>query len=96
VLDIVQLLDLSQKSGLLRISSAEGDGSIRLREGEMLSAEFGELRDEEAVFRMISLSEGSFSFSQRHVEEARSIKSSNTSILLEGCRRMDERPEVKR
>ena len=91
VLDIVQLLDLSQKSGLLRVSSPDGEGSIHLREGEMLSAEFGELRDEEAVFRMIGLSEGSFSFSQRHVEEARTIKSSNTSILMEGCRRIDEK-----
>lgn len=91
VLDIIQLLDLSQKSGLLRVSTSQADGSISFREGEMLHAEFGDLVDEEAIFRMIELSDGSFSFAQRHVERERTIGASNTSILMEGCRRIDER-----
>ena len=93
VLDIIQLLDLSQKSGLLRISAESGDGLVYFREGEMLHAEFAGQVDEEAVFRMVELDEGSFSFAQRHVERAKTIGASNTSILMEGCRRMDEREE---
>ena len=91
VLDIIQLLDLSQKSGMLMVSAGGREGSVQFREGEMLHAEFGELADEEAIFAMIEIDEGSFSFTQRRIERPKTIGTSNTSILMEGCRRMDER-----
>ncbi len=99
VLEIAQLLDLSQKSGVLRIVSDSAQGEVYLSGGEMRSAEFhdsdGDHTGEEAIFKLIELKEGSFSFSQKHIERERNVTSNNTSILMEGCRRIDEGGEAK-
>jgi hypothetical protein len=96
VLDLVQILDVSQKSGVLVLRFPEAQGEIKLCDGEIMSAELAlsdgsVLSDEEAVFAMMEEREGRFRFEQGAVERRKSVRSNNTMILMEGCRRLDER-----
>ena len=99
VLDLVQILDVSQKSGVMFFKFPDAIGEIRFSEGEILGAEYttseGEvLSDEEAIFLMMELPEGTFMFEQSSVERKKTVKSNNTMILMEGCRRQDERGRI--
>jgi len=96
VLDLIQILDVSQKSGVLFLRFSEAIGEIRFNEGEIMSAEltFADgttLADEEAVYRMIDTAEGTFRFEQGAVDHRKTVRSNNATILMEGCRRQDEK-----
>ena len=96
VLDLVRILDVSQKSGVLVLRFPDAEGAIRLSEGEILGAELhptggDATRDEEAIYRMIEMKEGTFRFEQCAVDRNKTVKLNNTMVLMEACRRMDER-----
>ena len=96
VLDLVRILDVSQKSGVLVLRFPDAEGAIRLSEGEILSAELhptggDAARDEEAIYRMIERKEGTFRFEQCAVDRNKTVKLSNTMVLMEACRRIDEK-----
>lgn len=88
--DVIQLLDIAQKSGALTVKSGSDEGTIYLGEGQILKAEFGHLKNEEAVYRMVDMKDGTFSFIQKAVDVERAIKVSNTALMLEALRIKDE------
>jgi len=95
VVDLVQILDVSQKSGVLFLRFHEAYGQIKFSDGEIMSAELvseaGEtVRDEEAIYRMVTFTEGTFRFEQAAVERRKTVKTNNASILMEACRLQDE------
>ena len=94
IIDVIQLLDLAQKNGILVVKSPELDGRIYFDGGAIVRAEAGSQQDEEAVYRMLALSQGTFSFVQKAVAVPRTVRMSNTSILLEALRRHDEKTRV--
>ena len=61
----------------------------------MLTASFGESRDEPAVYRMLERREGRFCFQQRQLDRPRAMKLSNATILMEGCRRLDDDTRIE-
>ena len=90
LIDVIQLLDLAQKNGILVLKGPEGEGRVYFDGGAMVRAEIGDMHDEDAVFRMLSIDKGNFSFVQKSVTVPRTVKMTNTSILLEALRRHDE------
>jgi hypothetical protein len=96
VVDLVQILDVSQKSGVLVLRFPEALGQVKLSDGEIMSAELisasGEtVRGEEAVYRMVGQTEGTFRFEQGAVERRKLVKTNNATILMEACRLQDEK-----
>ena len=94
-MDLVQILDVSQKSGVLLLRFHEAYGQVKFSDGEIMSAEVvsdsGEtVRDEEAIYRMVTFTEGTFRFEQAAVERRKTVKTNNASILMEACRLQDE------
>lgn len=90
LVDVIQLLDLAQKSGVLTVRTGGAEGRMYFSEGQMHKAEFGSHLNEQAVYEMVGLTEGAFSFNQRAVDVERAIQSSNTAVLLEAHRMRDE------
>jgi hypothetical protein len=88
--DVVQLLDIAQKSGVLSVRTSADEGKIYLREGQIMKAEYGQYKNEEAVYRMVDAKEGTFSFIQKAVDVERAIEATNTALLLEAFRLKDE------
>ena len=91
VVDIIQTIEVSRKSGLVHFSAEEGrQATIYFRSGKVIDAEAGHLQGEEAVYRLLTWSEGEFELLFRTVRRKESIPVSTQALLMEGMRRLDE------
>lgn len=99
VLDLLQLFQMNQKSGLLRVH-AEGSslpGAVVLQEGQIMDASVplddGEsVVGEKALYRMLDWRRGRFEFLPRSEIDAGPgrIRKPMRALLLEGMRQIDE------
>ncbi len=89
--DIIQLVSVSGKTGMFALTrEAYPEGEIFLREGRIVHARVGELEGEEAVYELAIWPEGDFVFTPGREAAGDSIKKSNTNLLMEAARRIDE------
>ena len=89
--DIIQLVSVSGKTGVFALRRAgEGSGEIYLRGGQIVHATQGELRGEEAVYELAIWPEGEFVFTPGQETDTTTIQKSNTNLLMEAARRIDE------
>ncbi len=88
--DVIQLVAASEKTGIFLIEDAGGEGRIFLRRGRIVHAEAGNASGEEAVYAMATWIGGEFRFDTGDAPDAESISKSNTELLIEAARRMDE------
>ncbi len=89
--DIIQLVSVSGKTGVFALRRAgEGSGEIYLRGGQIVHATLGELRGEEAVYELAIWPEGEFVFTPGQETDTTTIQKSNTNLLMEAARRIDE------
>ncbi|MEA2692357.1 MAG: hypothetical protein QOJ16_1744 [Acidobacteriota bacterium] len=89
--DIIQLVSVSGKTGVFSLKR-DGDaaGEIFLRGGHIVHAEIGDLQGEEAVYELAIWPEGDFVFTPGRETERTTIQKSNTNLLMEAARRIDE------
>jgi len=89
--DIIQLVSVSGKTGVFSLKrDGEATGEIYLRGGHIVHAELGDLRGEEAVYELAIWPEGDFVFTPWRETELTTIQKSNTNLLMEAARRIDE------
>jgi hypothetical protein len=88
--DIIQLVSVSGKTGMFTLVRGAERGYIYLKAGQMVHAKVGELSGEEAVYALAIWSSGDFQFTPGEEPEAVTIQKSNTSLLMESARRLDE------
>lgn len=88
--DIIQLVSVSGKTGVFRLTGGSHGGEIYLTKGNIVHAELGELEGEEAVYSLAIWREGEFRFDTGVAAPRQTIRKSNTSLLMEAARRLDE------
>jgi uncharacterized protein DUF4388 len=88
--DIIQLVSVSGKTGMFMLVRGAERGLIFLKNGRIVHAELGGLTGEEAVYALAIWSNGDFQFTPGKEVEAVTIDKSNTSLLMEAARRLDE------
>ncbi len=88
--DIIQLVSVSGKTGMFMLVRGGERGFIYLRNGRIVHAELGSLSGEEAVYALAIWSTGDFQFSPGRETESVTIEKTNTSLLMEAARRLDE------
>ena len=88
--DIIQLVSVSGKTGVFILKTADQSGEIYLRDGDIVHALAGEVQGEEAVYELAIWQEGDFVFKPGAETDVRTIKKSNTNLLMEAARRIDE------
>ncbi len=88
--DIVQLVSVSGKTGVFNLRNGATSGEIYLRDGQIVHAKAGNLEGEEAVYELAVWNEGEFVFHPGKTSPASTIKRSNTNLLMEAARRIDE------
>lgn len=91
--DIIQLLDLSKKTGAVHIQGQRGsqriEGWIYFRDGKIIGAEIPGLAPLEAIYTFFTLSTGPFRVYDDVVLEQPTISISNEVIIMEGIMRQD-------
>ncbi|MEM9488286.1 MAG: response regulator, partial [Myxococcota bacterium] len=91
VVDLIQTIEVSRKSGLIHFLSTDGQrADLYFREGKVIDAEAGSLQGEEAVYRLLTWSDGDFEVVFRNVRRKDVISVSSQGLLMEGMRRLDE------
>jgi hypothetical protein len=88
--DIIQLVSVSGKTGMFTLVRGTERGYIYLRNGQMVHARLGDLTGEEAVYALAIWSNGDFQFMPGEEPDSVTIEKTNTSLLMEAARRLDE------
>ena len=91
VVDLIQTIEVSGKSGVIQFTQDGGHrAAIYFRDGNIIDAEAGRLQGEDAVFRLLTWTEGAFEVVFRTVRRRPVISASSQGLLMEGMRRLDE------
>ena len=91
VVDVIQTIEVSRKSGVIQFVGDRGrQAAIYFRDGRVIDAEAGALQGEDAVYRLLTWSEGEFEVVFRTVRRREVIAMSSQGLLMEGMRRLDE------
>jgi len=91
VVDVIQTIEISRKSGVIQFVGERGrQAAIYFRDGRVIDAEAGALQGEDAVYRLLTWSEGEFEVVFRTVRRREVIAMSSQGLLMEGMRRLDE------
>jgi hypothetical protein len=88
--DIIQLVSVSGKTGVFTLKNGAESGYIYLQDGQIVHAQVGELMGEEAVYDLAIWPQGEFVFTPGQTSPSSSIQKSNTNLLMEAARRIDE------
>ncbi len=91
VVDVIQTIEVSRKSGVIQfVADRSRTAAIYFRDGKVIDAEAGTLQGEDAVYRLLTWSEGEFEVVFRTVRRREVITTSSQGLLMEGMRRLDE------
>lgn len=87
---LLQVLELSSKTGLLQIDWSDGGGRIWLRLGAPVHAETGNQVGFDAAVSIANAASGQFRFEPDVASPEQTIQASVTALLLEAARQIDE------
>lgn len=93
--ELLQLLSMRHVTGVV-VFEAGGDAGpqararVQIADGEIRAAEFGAVRGEKALFRLLDRREGSFRFEPGEVDGPVEIRHPTRALLAEGLRQLDE------
>ena len=102
VAEVLQSIELNEKTGTLEVQGPEGSGWIACQDGRPIAAELGaagltrkreKLVDLEAALAIVNFTAGRFSFQQQLPVWENRMRTSVTGLLLEAGRRKDQAAE---
>lgn len=90
LIGVMQIACLERKRAGLFISRRGEEGAVYFDTGEIVHASVGHLLGEEAVYQLLTWTDGKFRMSDQVVIPTRSIGKNWNYLLMEGMKRMDE------
>lgn len=87
VIDILQLLSNTMKTGNLLISDGTLEGNVYFMKGRIFNAELGNVKGEDAIYDMIYWEDGFFRFSQGEIPR-QDIIAAPTNKIISKCQRL--------
>jgi len=97
LVDVIQLIEMGRKTGMLLLESSWGPGRVYFEQGDPVYAMTEGYRGIEAFYAMLSWKEGRFKLDQKAVSIEPNIgHSGGQELLMEGVRLADEMEESLR
>jgi CRP/FNR family transcriptional regulator, cyclic AMP receptor protein len=92
--DLFQLINSSQKTGTIDLTLEQGKAMVYFKEGEIIHARFLNLRDKEAVFNLLGVKNGNFTYIKGIPGDFDKLPPIGgfMGLMMEGLQRMDEHP----
>lgn len=87
---LLQIVELERKTCTLKVGSANQEGYLYIKDGELLDAEAGEIKGDEAAFEMMTWEDIRTEIQGTCWKTERKIPYSLSHLLLEALRRKDE------
>ncbi len=90
--ELLQTLNMTQKTGVLNLHMSNGKARISLRDGDLIRVEYNKLTGEDAFFEILKQIRGSFKFKPGLPAEEMDAPELGDFmfLLMEGLNRMDE------
>ena len=92
-LDLIQMLELDQKTGALVLSHGERTGTLYFKDGTIIDADIRSPKREEPLFILLGWKAGRYLFLPDAVPERMPITASLAHLLFEDLRRLERRKE---
>ena len=93
--DLIESFSVERKSGVLTLNNGNNKtGQIYFREGTIINASLGDIRSENAIYKMLPWKKGFFNMVFKEVDVPDEISISNLGLLLEGVKRMERRERI--
>jgi CheY-like chemotaxis protein len=90
IMDLMQSLEMGQKSCQLSIRRGEETADLYFSAGQCKDAKFGAIEGEDAVYQAIRWADGEFEIDFNQAPKREIITRTTTGLLMEGLRLMDE------
>jgi len=88
--DVIQLISVSGKTGKFHLKKGDHVRQIYQKDGNIMHAEVDDIKGEEAVYELAIWNDGEFHFEPDVEPAVKTISKSNTNLLMEAARRLDE------
>ncbi len=94
--ELLQLINSSQKTGRVELVLDDGKAEVLFHEGEVIDARYRDLQGKEALFALLGRTSGRFVYTSGIPEQARELPviGGFMGLIMEGMRRIDEEEEV--
>lgn len=90
VADLIQHNCLDNKTSRLVVEKDDQQATLFFKEGAVTDASLGNLKGEEAVYKLLTWQDGTFTLEAGHEAPTVTISQSWSGLLLEGARLLDE------
>jgi hypothetical protein len=92
--DVVQLLHVNHKTGMLKVDSGKASGVLYFSQGEVIHAESQSARGELAAFDLLEWVSGHFEFLTTQVQVSPTIRRTVQDLLMDSARLHDSRKRL--
>ena len=90
VIDLLQTIESRDRSGILELEREQDiRAEVSFHKGNILDAECGPLRGEEALYRLMLWPKGTFRLEYKEVHSADHIEKDSSALLIEGMKRFE-------
>ncbi|MCK5515390.1 MAG: DUF4388 domain-containing protein [Desulfobulbaceae bacterium] len=91
-IDLMQLINSSQKTGSIEVVCSEGSATVYFDEGEIIYAKFKKLSAKDAVFALLTIRKGFFTYSRGIPDELKMLPPIGgfIGLMMEGVQGIDE------
>lgn len=86
LVEIIQLLHINKRSGILTVNSAE----LTFQNGQITRIRYDDLENEDALNKLVKLKDGLFNFTNQETDGPVEITANTMHLVMEACRIMDE------
>jgi CRP/FNR family cyclic AMP-dependent transcriptional regulator len=95
--DLFQLINTSRKTGTVNIALEQGRGMVFFREGEIIYAGYLKLRGKEAVYKLLGMKSGNFSYTKGIPDLLNNVPPLGVfmGLMMVGVLSLDESRDVK-
>jgi CheY-like chemotaxis protein len=90
IMDLMQSLEMGQKSCQLTIRRGDDTGELFFASGQCKDARMGDVEGENAVFNAVKWTDGEFEIDFNKTASRETITRTTTGLLMEGLRLIDE------
>ena len=89
LIELLQTLEVGQKSAVIKLQNHNAEGVIFLKKGEVLDASLKGLTPKDAIIRMFTWYDGTFRVDLRDVDQEKTFEESTSDLVNEGFAYLD-------
>jgi hypothetical protein len=88
--EVLQICCLGRRNGQITFRAWDNEGFVFVQHGQVLHAATGAIEGEEAIYQMLTWTNGAYTFEDDILPQRRTVQMTWEQLLFEGARRADE------